>query len=164
MTGNWRTRLTNNSISNLSSGDLLFVCFVLFSSSSLVFSLSGLPLNSSSCSLPAVNVAAWISCLEATTRVVLWKKVGLQNTSGWLLLPNPALRRRGDVVVTSFCTSQQRRKYLSNETPNDVSIERRQDVSVVRLHEVLLERLNDVSKRRNNDAPSLRLHDVSSKS
>ena len=87
MTGNWLTRSANNSISNSSSGDLLLVYFVLFSSSSsLVFSLTGLPLNSSSCSLPAVNVGAWISCLEGTTRGVLWKKVGLQNTSGRLLL------------------------------------------------------------------------------
>ena len=81
MTGSWRTRSTNNSISNSSSRDLLFVSFVLFSSSSLVFSLPGLLLNSSSCSRPAVNVSAWISCSEATTRDFLWKKVGLQNTS-----------------------------------------------------------------------------------
>ena len=86
MTGNWRTKSTNNSISNSFSGYLLFVSFLLFSSSSLVFSLSGLLLSSSSCSLPAVNIGAWISCLEATTRGVLWKKVGLQNTSGRLLL------------------------------------------------------------------------------
>ena len=57
-----------------------------------------------------------------------------------------------------------RRRNVPNETPNDVSMERRQDVSVVRLHGVLLERHNDVSKGRNNDAPSLRLHDVSNKS
>ena len=76
---------------------------------------------------------------------------------------HPALRRRGDVAATSLCTSQRRRRYVSNETPNDVSMERRQDVSVVRLY-VLLERHNDVSKGCNNDAPSLRLHDVSNKS
>ena len=76
---------------------------------------------------------------------------------------HPALLRRGDVITTSLCTSQRRRRYVSNETPNDVSMERRQDVSVVRLY-VLLERHNDVSKGRNNDAPSLRLHDVSNKS
>ena len=75
-----------------------------------------------------------------------------------------ALRRRGDVAATSLCTSQWRRRYVSNETPNNVSMERRQDVSVVRLHDVLLERHNDVSKGRNNNAPSLRLHDVSNKS
>ena len=69
---------------------------------------------------------------------------------------HPALRRRGDVAATSLCTSQWRRRYVSNETPNDVSMERREDV--------LLERHNDVSKGRNNDAPSLRLHDVSNKS
>ena len=92
------------------------------------------------------------------------------NTS-WIFTKNvlqhhthPALRRRGDVAATSLCKSQLRRRYVSNETPNDVSMERRQDVSVVRLYNVLLERHNDVSKGRNNDAPSLRFHDVSSKS
>ena len=75
-----------------------------------------------------------------------------------------ALRRRGDVAATSLCTSQRRRRYVSNETPNDVLMERRQDVSVVRLYDVLLVRHNDVSKGGNNDAPLLRLHDVSSKS
>ena len=76
---------------------------------------------------------------------------------------HPALLRRGDVITTSLCTSQRRRRYVSNETPNDVSMERRQVVSVVRLHNVLLERHNEVSKGRNKDAPSLRLHDVSNK-
>ena len=79
------------------------------------------------------------------------------------MITHPALRRRGDVAATSLCTSQWRRRYVSNETPNDVLMERCQDVSVVRLY-VLLERHNDVSKGRNNDAPSLRLHDVSNKS
>ena len=80
------------------------------------------------------------------------------------LVTHPALRRRGDVVATSLCTSQWRRRYVSNETPNDVSMEHRQDVSVVRLYDVLLERHSDVSKGRNNDAPSLRLRNVSNKS
>ena len=74
---------------------------------------------------------------------------------------HPALRRRGDIVTTSLCTSQRRRRYFPNETPNDVSMERRQNVSVVRLHNILLERRNDVSKGHNNDVPSERLHDVS---
>ena len=69
-------------------------------------------------------------------------------------------RRRSDVSLYVPATSQ----YVSNETPNDVSMERRQDVSVVCLHDVLLERPNEVSKGPNNDAPSLRLHDVSKKS
>ena len=47
-------------------------------------------------------------------------------------------RRRGDVVTTSHCTSQRRRRYVSNETPNDVS--------VVRLRDILLERRDDVSE------------------
>ena len=34
-------------------------------------------------------------------------------------------------------------RYVSNETPNNVSVERRQDVSAVRLHDVLLECCND---------------------
>ena len=74
----------------------------------------------------------------------------------FMITTHPALRRRGDVAATFLCTSQWRRRYVSNETPNDVSMERREDV--------LLERHNDVSKGRNNDAPSLRLHDVSNKS
>ena len=48
----------------------------------------------------------------------------------------PETRRRSDVVTTCLCTSQWRRRYLPNETPNDVSVERRQDASVVRLHDV----------------------------
>ena len=80
------------------------------------------------------------------------------------ILSHPALRRCGDAAATSLCTSQWRRRYVSNETPKDVSMERCQDVSVVRLYDVLLERHNDVSKGRNNDGPSLRLHDVSNKS
>ena len=54
-----------------------------------------------------------------------------------LEVTHPALRRHGDVAVTSLSTSQRRRRYVSNETPNDVSMELRQDVSVVRLHDVL---------------------------
>ena len=69
---------------------------------------------------------------------------------------HPALRRRGDVGTTSLCTSQRRRRYVPNQSPNDVSMERRQDVSVVCLHEVLLERHNDVSKGCNNDVPAVR--------
>ena len=49
---------------------------------------------------------------------------------------HPATRRRDNVVRMLLCVSQRRRTYVSNETPNDVSVERRQDVSVVRLHDV----------------------------
>ena len=37
----------------------------------------------------------------------------------WLLveLSHPATERRGDVVTTSLCASQRRRRYVSNETP-----------------------------------------------
>ena len=76
----------------------------------------------------------------------------------------PATRRRGDVVTTSLYRSQWRRRYVSNETPNDVSVESRQDVSVVRLHYVLLELRDDVLRGRNNDVPSVRLHDASNMS
>ena len=60
--------------------------------------------------------------------------------------------------------SQQRRSYVSDETPNDVSVEHRQDVSVVRFHNILLERLDDVSRGCNNNVWSVRLLDVSIKS
>ena len=53
--------------------------------------------------------------------------------------------------------------YVSNKTPNNVSMERHQNVSVVRVHDVLLERRNNVSSWRNNNVPSVRLHDVSNK-
>ena len=59
-------------------------------------------------------------------------------------LPHPATRRRGVVVATSLCTSQQRLRYVSNETPNGVSMARHQSVSMVRTHNVLLVRLYDV--------------------
>ena len=55
-----------------------------------------------------------------------------------------ATRRRSVVGTTSLCMSQRRRRYISNETPNDVS--------VVRLRDILLDR-RDVSRARNNDAP-----------
>ena len=58
---------------------------------------------------------------------------------------HPATRYRDDVVTTSLCTFQRRRRYVSNEAPNDVSMEHRQDVSVERPHDVLLERRGDVS-------------------
>ena len=34
-----------------------------------------------------------------------------------------ALRRRGDVATTSLCTSKRHRRYVSNEIPNEVSME-----------------------------------------
>ena len=77
---------------------------------------------------------------------------------------HPATRRRGDVVTTSLWTSQRRRRYVLNETPNNVLLERRQDVSVVHPHDVLLERRDNVLKGHSKDVSSLHLHDVSSKS
>ena len=79
-------------------------------------------------------------------------------------LSHPARRRRGDIVTTSLCTSQQHRSYVSNETRNDVWMERREDVSLVLLHDILLERCEDVSRGRNNEVLLVRLHDVSIKS
>ena len=38
---------------------------------------------------------------------------------------HPETRRRRDVVTTSLCMPHRRRRYVSNETPNDVSVERR---------------------------------------
>ena len=73
-------------------------------------------------------------------------------------------RRRGDVVTTFLCTSQWRRRYVSNETPNNVSVERRENMSVVGLRGVLLICRDDVSWERNDDVPSVRLHDVSNTS
>ena len=61
--------------------------------------------------------------------------------------------RRDDVVATSFCPSQQRRRYVLNQTPNDVSLERCQEVSVLRLQ--------DIIKVRRDNVPLARLHDVS---
>ena len=61
--------------------------------------------------------------------------------------------RQKDVVTTTLCMSQQRRKYISNETLNEVSVERSQDVSVVRLHSVLLKWCDYISRRRYNDVP-----------
>ena len=77
-----------------------------------------------------------------------------------LVTSHPATRRRGNVVTTSLCTSQRRRRYVSNETPNDVPVERRQDVSVVRLQDVLLVCRDDVSMGCNDVVPSVRLLDV----
>ena len=78
-------------------------------------------------------------------------------------ISHPATRRCGDAVTTSLCTSQRRRRYVSNETPNDVSVERRQDASVVRLYDFLLVCRDDVSRVCNNDVPSVSLQDVSNK-
>ena len=58
--------------------------------------------------------------------------------------------------MTSLCTSQQRGRYVSNETPNDVS--------VVRLHDVLLVCRDDVLGGQNDDVQSVRLHNISDKS
>ena len=77
---------------------------------------------------------------------------------------HPALGRRGGVLTTPLCTYQRRRRYVPNETPNDVSMRRHQDVSVVRLCDILLGRHNKFSKGRNNNVPSARLHNVSNKS
>ena len=76
---------------------------------------------------------------------------------------HPATRRHSNVVMTSLYMSQQRRRHVSNETPNDILIEHQQDLSVVRPHDALLEPLNDVSRGRIIDIPSVCLHEVSNK-
>ena len=92
-------------------------------------------------------------------------EVDLFNYSAKLDIQKPpsnktSRRRRGDVVTTSPCTSQWRHRYVSNETPNDLSVERCQDVSVVRLHYLLLERRDDVLRGHSNKVPPVRLHDI----
>ena len=77
-----------------------------------------------------------------------------------LLTTNLAARPLGDVITMS----QRHCRSLTNETPNDVSVECHQDLSVVRIHDVLLERRDEVLRRRNNDVPSVRLRNVSNKS
>ena len=74
-----------------------------------------------------------------------------------------ATRRHSNVVMTSLYMSQQRRRHVPNETPNDILMEHHQDVSVVRLHNALLEPRNDVSRGRIIDIPSVCLHEVSNK-
>ena len=49
---------------------------------------------------------------------------------------SPAARCCNNVVTTSICSSQWRRRYVPNETPNEVSMKRRQGLSVVRLLDV----------------------------
>ena len=68
--------------------------------------------------------------------------------------------RQQDVVTMS----QRRRRYVSNETPNGVSVELSQDVSVFLLNSALLVCCNNVSRGRNNDASSVYLEEFSSKS
>ena len=74
---------------------------------------------------------------------------------------DPATRRHDDVIMTSLCTFQRRHRYVSHETPNKVSVERRQDVSEAPLHDVLLARCDNVLRGRNSDVPLVRLHDTS---
>ena len=97
--------------------------------------------------------------------ILLTSIVNASNHTKYVLLSNqkceiqpthPATRRRSDIVTTSLCTSQRRRRYVSNETLNDVSVER--------LYDILMERRDVVSRGRNNKVSSLRLQDVSSKS
>ena len=76
-----------------------------------------------------------------TDYISSWKSKALSaesiippTTSDNSLTPHPETRRCGDVVTTFLCTSQWLHRYVSNETPNNVSREHRQNVSVVRLH------------------------------
>ena len=76
---------------------------------------------------------------------------------------------KGDTILFVLCsinnppgikTLWRRRRYVSNETPNDVSMERREDVSMVRLHDVLLE----VIMTSQNDVTTTSHHYVSTTS
>ena len=57
--------------------------------------------------------------------------------------------------MTSLHTFQQCHRYVPNEKPNDIQVERRQQVSVVRLLEVFLEFRDNVSTGPNNDVSSV---------
>ena len=74
---------------------------------------------------------------------------------------HPENGRRDDIVATFFCPSQRHHKYVSNETPNNASVERRKDVLVVRRQDVIKERCDNVSRVLNNSVSLVRLHDVS---
>ena len=55
---------------------------------------------------------------------------------------------QGDVLATSFCMPKQRRSYVSNETPNEVSVKHFQDASVVRLYDFIKRHRDNVSRVR----------------
>ena len=73
-----------------------------------------------------------------------------------------SMRRRNDMSLYVPATSQVR--YISNETPNNVSVERRQDVSVVCIHDVPLVRFCDVSCNSQMKHPTTSLWYVSTTS
>ena len=79
----------------------------------------------------------------------------------FLMFFNSINRTRQQDVVTM---SQPRRRNVSNEIPNGVSVEICQDVSVFLLNSALLVCCDNVSRGRNNDASSVHLEEVSSKS
>ena len=70
-------------------------------------------------------------------------------------LSQPATERRGNVVMTSLHTFQHCHRYVPNEKPNDIQVERRQQVSVLRLLDVFLEFRDNVSTGPNNDVSSV---------
>lgn len=72
--------------------------------------------------------------------------------------------RRENLVARSFCQSQQRCRFVANETLKDVSVESHRDVLVVRLHDVTKERDENVSKVCKNDLPLVCLYGVSNQS
>ena len=103
----------------------------------------------------------WLTPLSlVNAKVIIWNLRLWNIGKTYNLLSHPATRRPGDVVTTSLCTSQWFRRYFSNKTPNDVSLERRQYVSLVHLH-VLLECRDEC--QRGVMIPSVRLQNVSNK-
>ena len=78
-----------------------------------------------------------------------------------LEITHPGRGRCEDVVATSFCSSQQCCRYVSNETHNDVSVKRCRDISVVRLQDVIKERRDNFLRVSSNDVPLVLLKLVS---
>ena len=64
-------------------------------------------------------------------------------------LTHPATRRRGEVITTSFCTCQRRRRYVPNETPNDVDKMSQWYVSMMSYWNVMTTSKEDVTTMSN---------------
>ena len=75
--------------------------------------------------LPREEIELWSGCDNSDAFFISI----IYQSSHLSALTQPARGRRDNVVATSFCPSQRRGRYALNETPNDVSVERRQDLS-----------------------------------
>ena len=145
------------------------ICEFAFAEKSSYLSISNLFSSTNKRNCLSSRLTAWNESLPLKDKF-FWNyyfdpRIGSMVWNAWVIdVLHPATRRRSDVVMTSLCPSQGRHSYVSNEIPNNVSVELRQDVSVVRLHDILLERRGDVSRGLNNNIPSVRLLNVSNKS